>query len=180
MPKRNSILIKYEDLHPNIRAKVSQVLEARRDRFQPGNLISDALWGVTGGSIAVGVGDFFTKKLWPIAIGSALVTGAVPFVEYKKKSPAVREKTAMVGNEAKARRQEHFDSAQLHSIAELERTHPIGFIHRNGDVELIPNTAIEKARLLAQRSFLKHIMPGRYRFDLRKTGLRIIPGGREQ
>ncbi len=163
-PAQKRIVIPYRNLHPTLQNQIDQVLSAREDSRHPDELLAASFSGAYGGAAAGWLGSLSTKGMWPMAVGAALGSTVVPVTMYKKHSRIVREHTATIASELKQLK--HFDAGEQHHIETLRETHPFGFVNQHGDVVLVPKTRVQTALAKAQQTFLKHIVPGRFRFNL--------------
>ncbi len=162
--EKKRLVIKHEDLHPVIKQKVEELLNARKKRINEtfpertdllaeGAFLSGAVaWTLSEGSVAKSV-----------AVG-ALVPAVTLSALYKSVSPAVRQTTKDVVE--KSKEIEFLDAQKKISVTHARETHPFLVIDRRGNVHLIPKTKYQNALAKAQQTFLKHIVPGRYRAQL--------------
>ncbi len=152
------LVIKHEDLHPQVRQKVKVLLGARKKRTR--KVFSGLKYvppAVLFGSIA---GADTHSALTGLVIGSLMPVSAVA-TGYALGSPLVRKATERVVEKAK-----FLDAQKTISVAHARETHPFLIVDRHGDVHLIPKTKYQTALAKAQRTFLKHVVPGRYRAKL--------------
>ncbi len=180
MAAAKHIVIKREELHPKVNGWIQNVLDSRHNRlnidykdYGPGGFYT---WRKHR-KIPIGAGmgsavGFFTgpvlsgaehigKGLGYGVLTGALVGGVTP---YKLGSARVRRRTSDV--EEAIKKEGAIDSAGRFKVAEIRKTHPFAFVNRRGDVVLVPNTRFQRGLAAAQKTFLKHIVPGRYRIHL--------------
>jgi len=174
------IVIKHEDLHPEVKGWVANVLQSRHNRlyvdykdYAPGGFytwrkhrkiplgagIGSAIGFFTGAG--VGVPEHVAKGMGYGVLAGALVGGLTP---YKLGSRDVRRSTGKVGKAIKETGK--IDLLGQFKVAEVRKTHPFAFVNRKGDLVLVPKTRFQRALASAQKTFLKHVVPGRYRIHL--------------
>ncbi|MFH1246751.1 MAG: hypothetical protein V1644_00060, partial [Candidatus Micrarchaeota archaeon] len=147
-PPKDAIVIKHNDLHPDIKGRVSSIIRSRNVR------------GTLTGLIAV-IGGVMSLKFPPLAIPFG---AAVP-VNYKLYTHDVRKDTREVAGQAIT--SDFLDATKEHRVAEVARTHPIFYVNKKGDLILTPETTGRKLLLKLQRRFgIREVVPGRYRGSL--------------
>ena len=184
IPKR--VVIKYADLSPTINSRVESLLTARNERFslksKVGKLAFSAITAAAAGTgIAKGIA---LEKSLPIDmpvlgvqleilksahvlhwfVGSYLVTSLAKLAGYKAGSRKVRAETRMVNSTALYQR--CFDEKGEHLVSDYVNTH-VGHVDSDGNLHLIHKSLYERALIAAQRTFLREIVPGRYRITLK-------------
>ncbi|MEK6953839.1 MAG: hypothetical protein AABX01_02450 [Candidatus Micrarchaeota archaeon] len=166
MEKR--IIIKHANQAENVRFAVKNLLEARQNRFEESTMSAAAFGAVAyGASILLGTPWEEKPPLdfphWAqgIILGLPLIPG---IIAYKKQSRKVRIATNSIGTIAKSKKVGFLDSNRQVPASLLGTTH-IGLVRKNGDIHLLPTTKRNLNLLRAQRTWLRHIVPGRYRFD---------------
>ncbi len=161
------LVIKHEDLHSEVKQKVNELLAARQKRIT-GMLpfevaVSMPVAAIIGGTF----GPFAFKSIEKgMPLGAALATlpsASAMAAQYKAGSPAVREATGRIIKKGKTA---FLDWRNTISVAHARETHPFLIVDRKGNVHLIPKTKYQTALAKAQQTFLKHVVPGRYRAKL--------------
>ncbi len=161
LPQRRFV-IRNRDLHPEVAEKVGLLLEARGKRvgttfdLDSSLPMPVALAGAGGMFVWVFAGE---KGIAPAAATGALLGG---LVGYKVGSPVVRKAANEV--QRAALKAGHLHKEGVFDVHEVNKTH-LGFVDRKGNLVLVPKTRIQKALLLAQKTFLKHVVPGRMRLE---------------
>ncbi len=165
------IIVKHVELHPEVKRRVREVLSFRENRSHilP-SLFAGGLVGAAGGFFT----DLFLKEMrnpegldllartWPpYVVGGAALAKAIT---YKVGSKPVRASTSDITGAI--RRIGSFDTKGRFNVTALKSTHPFAFVNRRGDVVLVPKTVFQKALAASQQTFLKHVVPGRYRVKL--------------
>ena len=161
--EKKHLVIKHGDLHPQVKQKVQELLSARKKRIdemfpERSDLLGEGVF--ISGAVTWALSDSIAKG---VALG-ALVTAVPLTVGYKSGSSAVRESTKRVVE--KGKEVEFLDAQNTISVTHARETHPFLVIDRRGNVHLIPKNKYQTALARAQRTFLKHIVPGRYRVQL--------------
>ncbi len=161
--EKKLLTIRYGNLHPDVIKKVNALLDARDERTS--NTFPDRSDILAEGAFILGAGAWTLSNsvLKGLALG-ALVPAVALTVEYKGGSPEVREATK--GVVEKGKEVEFLDKQKTISVMHARETHPFLIVDRHGNVHLIPKTKYQTALARAQRTFLKHIVPGRYRAQL--------------
>lgn len=171
--KNKHIIVPHEKLHPTVKRYVASILSTRRERTRevPGAL---AFGGILS---TILVAPLALARKAPIPVNLAIAAGIAAggagisaFHEYKGRSPKVRHFSERIRNafdqQLDAEPATHLDTDKLHPVSELKESHPFGFVDRKGNVVLVPNTRFQRGLVKAQQTFLKHVLPARYRFKL--------------
>ncbi len=161
--EKKHLVINREDLHPEVKQKVQELLAARKNRIaETFPKRTDIVLG-TGFLLGMNAG-FSNPVVKPIAIG-ALASGIMLSAgAYRRGSLWVREATERVTEKGKA--VEFLDKQKTIGVTHARESHPFLVVDRKGNVHLIPKTRYQAALAKAQRTFLKHVVPGRFRAKL--------------
>ncbi len=174
LPPGKRIVVKFSDLHPDTRVMINELKAWRKLRLKE-----------TGKGAAIGAGigaatpiilnllfNYLATKTgrpkggFPTFVylaAPAIGSGVLSLLNYKLFSPDVRQATRDVGSYIRAK---SIDAAGKLKAEEVRKTHPFAFVNRKGDVVLLPNTAFQRALAKAQGTFLKHVLPARYRVKI--------------
>ncbi len=155
------IVIKHEDLHPEIAGAVSEVIGWRAAKKM--DLSLGAKVGAAIGAVPLFFGHLDgipTKEKMPLAIAtllSATTTGTL--IGYRLGQ--TRRDNAMAGVQNSIKANTHLDADKKHEIAKLRKTHPLFLVTHRGDVVLVPNTRVQRAFKKAGETFFKGLVRSR-------------------
>lgn len=147
---RSRMTIARENLNPAIRKGIDAVLESRRNR-----VVTPAVTA----AFMVPINLFKVSNR-----AENLMLPAIAALAYKSMSAEVRKNTEHLGDTIRNAKQ--LDALGRISSEQMRETHPYAFVNRKGGLVLVPKKEMESALFHAQRTFLKHIVPGRYRVEL--------------
>ena len=161
--ENKKLVIKHKDLQPQVKQEVKALLDARKKRTE--NMIPEKADLLVETAVLLGLGTGFLSNSIAKGVGmGALITigGLIP--GYKVGSPAVLKATK--GVVEKGKEIEFLDAQKTISVTHARETHPFLIVDWRGNVHLIPKTKFQNALAKAQRTFLRHVVPGRYRAQL--------------
>ena len=168
MPSAKSIVIEHRDLYLPVRRQARDIVSARKSRI--GGAVASVFPGaIVGGVIGV-VPSWLADKPFneysrrDIGVSAGVSATALAFLGYKLGSRSVRLRTNELVDVIRSART--IDARGRFKPNEIRRTHPFLYVNQKGDVVLVPKTIFQKAIASAQHSFLKEIIPTRYRTRL--------------
>lgn len=169
MVKREHIIVKKAELHPEVRGKVDLLIKARKERSS--NILSGDFeeptsnlgFGTISGFAIGGLASVFTSPAIGITSGVLGGIGLGLIGNYKEASPEVHKATGEVYKAI--RKNDVVDERGDHNAAKLRTTH-VGFVDRKGNVHLLSRTLVQRALLAAHKTFLLHLLPTRKRFGM--------------
>lgn len=169
MAKRGYIVVKKEELHPEVREKVDLLIKARKERSS--NILSGGFeeptsilgLGAISGLAIGGIASIFTSPAIGVTSGALGGIGLGLIGNYKEASPEVRKATDAVYGAI--RKNDVVDERGEHKAAKLRTTH-VGFVDRKGNVHLLSRTLVQRALLAAHKTLLVHLLPTRKRFGM--------------
>ena len=157
------LIIKYNNLHPHLKSNVRELLLAREKRIDAVRLLSIAVTGQVGSLLALQALKAPDRVVEGLTAGT-LFPAAALVGQYVAGSPLVHEATSNISE--KAKEIGFLDAQKTISVTHVRETHPFLVVDGHGNVHLIPKTKFQNALAKAQRTFLKHVVPGRYRAQL--------------
>lgn len=153
------IVIKHEHLPDEVRENINV---ARIGRF----IRRKALGGGVNLGIAAVVGAYVASSSPIISVLLGLGTAGATIPGALAANKAIYVFTSGVG--AKIHKHglvaaEHKKQYDLPKMEKLRETHPLFIVDLKGNIHLIPRSKFEESLKKAQKTFLKHILPFRYR-----------------
>ena len=175
LPSRK-IIVKHDELHPQIKSIVKDLLETRKIRNKDSLLVglifgaAGSVIGKTGGSF---IDDFNENLLerapldfpWMLASAGSLAAFGIA-TEYTHMSKEVNELHRQLATALKLRPLKKDNSLK---VQDLKDTHPLVIVDRKGNLHFIPKTTYQRAVARAQETFLGKLgITGRKRINLEK------------
>jgi len=162
--KTKNIIIKYEDLHPELKKTIDEVKNAREKREKAFGLIANPI--TTTGLVILSTALIDSSSILPITGASVAAAGTLGgYTAYKIKSEKVRKATEKTSETIQ--KLQFLDKNNKIELKKHADSHPIAIIDRKGNLHLIANTRFQQAIAKAQKTFLKHVIPARYRINIK-------------
>lgn len=144
----NTITVRFEHLHPEVRHRVANVREKRMERL---------VYSTAPTAAALTSSDTASSRLAMAGTGGVIWMANSGFVV--RHSKEVGDSLARYGIVAK----EHAGRYNLPGLATLRKTHPFMIVNRRGDLHFLKGSVVQRALARAQDTFLASLIPARKR-----------------